>query len=214
MSSFRRAVSVLFSPGKTFGELSERPTWIVALVILLVLGGLVSTLVVQKLDTGAQRDLIRQQLEDGGMRGDELERQVDQAASVMERMRPFFPVIGLVFMVLAYLVIALVLWGSSRLAGGEGPFVRAYSTTLHGLMPQAVSALVSLPLLLTTESIDPEVAQRGSLLASSPAFFAPEDASPALLALLSSFDLFTIWSLVLLVIGFGVTAKISRNAAT
>jgi hypothetical protein len=80
-------------------------------------------------------------------------------------------------------------------------------------MPQAVSALITVPLLLTTESIDPEVAQRGSLLASSPAFFLPEDAPRALQALLSSLDVFSIWCIVLLIIGFGVSNRLSKGAA-
>ena len=213
MSSLRRVVSVLPSPGKTFGELAERPTWAVALIVLLVVGGLVSTMAVQKIDTDGQRALVRERLEDRGLRGDELERQLDQTMSVMERIRPFFPVFGIFGMVLSYLLITLVLWGGMKLAGGETSWGGAWSTTLHGLMPQAVSALVSMPLLINRESIDPEAVQNGSLLASNPAFFLSDEASDVVRTLLASLDFFSIWSIVLLILGFSITARTSKGTS-
>lgn len=213
MSSLRRVVSVLFSPGKTFGELADRPTWAVALVVLLVIGGLVSAMALQKIDTGDRRAMMREQLEDRGLRGDELERQLDQTMSIMERIRPFFPVFGIFGMVLSYLLITLVLWAGMKLAGGETSWGGAWSTTLHGLMPQAVSALVAVPLLMSRKSIDPEAVQSGSLLASNPAFFLSDEASEVLRTVLASLDFFTIWCVVLLTIGFSITARTPKGTS-
>lgn len=213
MTSLRRVVSVLFSPGKTFQEIGERPTWGVALVVLLVVAGISSTVVLSKIDLSSQESMIRDRLEERGMSGEELERAVEQAVTFTEKSKPFWPVAGLVFSVAFYLFAALLLWGGVTLAGGQARFVTALSTTLHGLMPQAVLALLTIPVALSQGTIDPETAQSGSILASNLAVFAPEDTGAGVLALLSSLDFFTIWSVILLIIGFSVTARVSKGAS-
>lgn len=213
MESLKRIVGVLVSPAETFRKIAERPTWVVALVLLLVLGMAVAFAVAQKIDVDAERDMIRQQMEERGMRGDELERQVETIAGINAKVRPFTPLLVLVLGTGAYLLIAVIFLVGARLADGEIDFRRSFATTLHGMMPQGVSALISIPLVLSTDSIDPEAAQTGSLLASNLGFLASEDASAVVRTLLSSIDLFTLWSLVLLVIGYSVVARISKGGA-
>jgi len=211
MSSLQRVVSVLFSPTKTFRELAERPTWLAALLVLLLCGAAASWVVVQRIDPDAQRQMIRQTLEDRGVSGQDLEQGVERGATVYQRIRPFLPVITLVFGLAAYLVVALIFWGLFNLVGGESTFVKAFSTNLHGLMPQALKALVMIPIVFGQGSIDPQAARSGAFLASNLAALAPEDAAAWLTTLLSSVDFFTLWSVVLLVIGFSVTTKVSRG---
>ncbi len=214
MESLKRTVGVLVSPGETFRKIAERPTWAVTLVVLLLLGTAVAFVVAQRIDVDAERDMIRQQIEDRqGLRGDELERQVETIAGINAKVRPFTPLLVLVIGTGVYLLIAVIFMVGARLAGGEIDFRRSFATTLHGMVPQGLSALIALPLVLSRESIDPEAAQSGSLLASNLAFLAPEDALTAVRSLLSSFDLFTLWSIVLLVIGYSIVARLSKGAA-
>lgn len=214
MESLRRLVGVLVSPTATFRKIAERPTWAVALVVLLVLGGVVAFVAVQKLDVEAQRDVIRESIEERqGLRGEELERQVDQIMGVNRTLAPFTPIFGIAFGALGYLLIALLFMVGARLLDGEIDFRRSLATTVHGMVPHGVAALLTIPLLVAQESVDPELLQSGSLLASNLRFLAPEDASAVVTTLLSSVDLFAIWSVVLLVIGYSVVARISKGAA-
>jgi len=162
----------------------------------------------------AQEQMIRHKLEDQGKSGAELDRQVEQISSVNAKLRPFFPVFGVVFSVVGYLLITLVLWGGFTLAGGTASWSGAFSTTLHGLIPQAIKALVMIPVAAGHQTIDPMAAQTGSFLASNLAAFAPADSAIWLKTLLSSFDFFTIWSVALLAIGFAITARVSKGTAT
>lgn len=214
MSGIQRVVSVLFQPTRTFREIAERPTWVAPLLVLLLCSGLASWFVVQRIDSGAQRQMIRQTLEDRGLTGDELDQGVERGAAVYQRIRPFLPVIGLIFAIAAYLVVALIFWGAFNLAGGESTFVGAFSTNLHALMPQALKALVMIPIVIGQGTVDPQAAQSGSFLASNLAVLAPADSALWLRTLLSNVDFFTIWSVVLLIIGFGVTAKVKRGTST
>jgi L-cystine uptake protein TcyP (sodium:dicarboxylate symporter family) len=107
MESLKRLVGVLFAPTETFRKIAERPTWAVALVVLLMLGAAVGVVVAQKLDLDAERDLIRQQIEDRqGLRGDELESQVDRVANINSKIRPFTPALVVVFGTGIYLLVS------------------------------------------------------------------------------------------------------------
>jgi hypothetical protein len=48
------------------------------------------------------------------------------------------------------------------------------------------------------------------LVRSNPAFLVDMKANPVLFSLLSSIDLFTIWTVVLLIIGFAFVARVSK----
>src|SRR5439155_1594626 len=62
-------------------------------------------------------------------------------------------------------------------------------------------------------AIAPREAMNGDLLVSSLGFLAPYDAAPAWAALLSSVDLFSLWTAILLVIGYRTAAKASTATA-
>ncbi|HSP95071.1 MAG TPA: hypothetical protein VLU06_11000, partial [Thermoanaerobaculia bacterium] len=61
------------------------------------------------------------------------------------------------------------------------------------------------------ETVNPQAL--GDLLASNLGFLVPADSSKPLHSLLSSFDIFSLWSLVLFVIGFAAAARVKRGAA-
>jgi|GEM_PF-1180443 len=217
MTSIQRVFSVLFSPGKTFQAIAERPTWAVALIVLLIVGAVGSAVVLSKIDPAAQERMIRDQvehrLEGRGASRAEIDAATEQAVKVSEKIRPIQPVIALVFMTIFYPLVALLFWGGVTLAGGRAGFVQMFSTTLHGLMPLGLQGLISIPIALSQGSLDPKVAESGSLLASNLAVFAPEGGSAVVTALLSSVDFFSIWSIVLLIVGFSVTTRISKSAS-
>jgi hypothetical protein len=100
-----------------------------------------------------------------------------------------------------------------RLTGSEIGFTRSLSVTVHGLLPQGVAALLNIPLALSRSAIAPEEMMSGGVLASSLRPLAPED-SPVLASLLGSLDFFTIWSVVLLILGFRTVARVSTQTAS
>lgn len=214
MESLNRLVAVLWAPTETFRKISERPTWAAALIVLLLIGGGVTWLGYQHVDVDAQRTLVRDQIERrSGLRGEELDQQVDRMMEFNSKIVPFIPVIGVVFSIGFYALVAVLFLVALRLAGGEIGYVQSFATTLHALVPLAVAALVTIPVILSQGTIDPERLQSGTLLASNLSFLAPDDAPKALVALLSSFDLFTVWAVILCTIGYSVVAKVSKGVA-
>jgi hypothetical protein len=80
-------------------------------------------------------------------------------------------------------------------------------------MPLALSSLLSIPVILGLSTIGPEIAETGTYLFSNPAVFAPDGTGPVLMAFLSKIDLFTIWIVILLAIGFHHAAKVKARTA-
>jgi len=214
MESLKRLFTVLFAPTETFRKISERPTWALALIVLLLIGGATSWLALQRIDVDAQRTLVRDQVERRtGLRGEELDRQVDQTMAIAAKVAPFRPVIGTVFLFGFYALVAALFLVAFRLAGSDIGYVQSFATILHGLIPLAIAGLLTIPVILSQGAIDPEHLESGRLLASNLSFFAPDDAPKVLVALLSSFDLFSVWAVILCTIGYSEVAKVSKRIA-
>jgi hypothetical protein len=111
-----------------------------------------------------------------------------------------------------YLIMALLFFLAFKVAG-EIDFPRAFSVTLYSLMPYVILSLITVVLLLGRDTLDAQTLQREGLLMSNLAFLASDESSPAVIALLRSFDFFTLWVLVLMSIGFAIVAKVKTGTS-
>ncbi len=213
-SSAGRVIGALVSPVKTFRSIAERPTWGVALVVLLVISTLVGVLANQRIDPNDARQSIQQRMEKSGQQP--TPEQVDKAMTTMAKFTAVTLWLIPLFVVIVYLVIALLFFAAFRFFGGsEISYKSSFATAVHAFMPGMVAALLTLPVILTHEHLKLKDVQGGNLLASNTGAFAPDSVGPAVRVLLTSVDFFSIWTLILLVIGYKATAKVSTaNAAT
>lgn len=203
-SSFGRIISVLVSPKKTFQAIAERPTWAVAMITLAVIGAIVAFAVVSKVD------MTQVILDGSAAQGREItEEQAEQFAKVT---RWVAPIQGAVASVVFYLLAALVFWVAFKVLGSELGYKKSLAVTVHSMAPGAVAGLFSLVVVMMKKDISVAQLQSGKVLLSNLGALAPEGASPALVAVLSAFDIFTLWVVVLLVVGYRTVAKTSRGA--
>lgn len=208
-SAVGRLLGVLVAPGRTFRSIAERPTWVAPLLLLMLLGAGVGYLVARRMDF---EDMVRQRM---AQQHQELSaEQIDRGVEIAKKFGPIGALVsGIAVLPVAYLLLALIFWTFFRLLGSDLSYLASLSVTLHSLMPNAVSALLTLPLILRLATIKAQDAQRGLLL-SSLAAFAPEGAGPAVKSLLGSVDLFSLWVLILLSLGYRTVARVSASAAT
>ena len=181
-SSFGRLVGVLVSPSKTFEAISAKPSWLIAMVALVIVGLVASTLISGKIDF---EDVIRQSLEEQNRQlGEE---QTQQAIEVGEKIARVTTILGpLVFQPIVYLLLGLVFMVVFKVLGGDLTFVKSLAVTVHGMMPRLVLGLLSIPVILGREEFSAEELQSGGVVMSNAGAFAGEDAGPGLVALLSS----------------------------
>jgi hypothetical protein len=212
-SSFGRLIGVLVSPGKTFRSIAERPTWLVPFLVLMALSLVIGWFLFSRVDP---EEMVRYQF---GKFIDRLPpEQIEQAIHDAENMTTgkrllqigiSLPVAALMYAVLSALFLVVF-----KLMGSEMTFKQSLSTYLHALVPVGVvSALINLPLILTRESISPEEVMGGGVLVASPAILASEETSAVIRSLLGSLNFFTLWTLVLLAIGYRIVARVSIAAS-
>lgn len=205
-NSLGRVVAVLWKPRSTFEAIAARPTWAVAMLVIVVATAIAASIWIPSMDVA---ELIRHRIASSGQNVDAT--QLETVIEFTSRLR-WVMFLGpiLLFQPLAMAVVAFVFYLVFRVTGSEQRYVQSLGVTTHAFLPLAVAALLSIPLLLSRGSISTEEVMSGGVLASNLAFLAPEDASPALRAFLQSLDFFSTWSIVLLGIGYASTTRLPR----
>lgn len=208
-SSLGRLAGVLAAPTKTFESIRERPTWLVPLLTLIVLAVSVSLAANPKVDW---EDVITTQMEKSGR-----EVPAGQIDGIVEFYENWGAAVSIgttaIGYPIAFLVFAGAFFVAFKIQGSDLSYPASLSTTLYAFTPFALSLLLSLPIVLFANEIGYDQIQSGSFLASNLGAFAPDDTSPMMMALLSSLDVFSIWVVALLAIGFSVVARVSRASS-
>lgn len=209
-NSLARIFSVLWKPRDTFESIAARPTWGLALLVIVVLSAVSAAIWIPSIDVA---ELIRERIASSGQNVDAA--RLETIIDVTDRMRWVMflgPVI--VFQPIAVAVVAFVFYLVFRVTGSEQRYEQSLAVTTHSFLPLAVAALLSIPLLLSRGSLSNEELMTGGMLASNLGFLAGEDASPAMRAFLQSLDFFSLWSIVLLGIGYVRTTKLPGLSVT
>lgn len=193
-----RMTGVIVSPSRTFAEIAGRPTWVVPFLTLCVLSIIVSGLLGQKTDW---RSFFERQMSKNA-RLDQMPQ--DQKDRILENQVKYAPTFafafGVIFTPIFVLLVTVVYWGAFNLFNGAAlSFKAAFGIVSHAFVPLIISSLLAIIILLIKArgDVDPE-----HFLASNVAAFLPDDAPKWLAALGQSLELFWIWTLALVAIGF------------
>lgn len=201
---------VLVAPGPAFASLRARPSYAVLLILLAALGSGMAMLVDSRLDLGTFREMMEKQ----SVPAAEIEQAMENKLHPSAGQRVISTIASLGQTVVLFVATAGLLFGLARAFGSELAFRQALSVTLHGLEPlYLVAALLSLPVLLSKESISLMEPMVNGFLLSHLGALASDGAGPVAHAALASVDLFSIWSILLLVLGFRIVGGLSKGAA-
>lgn len=208
-SSAQVAVQTFYQPTRALADAAEGKRFVVPLLLLMVLAFTVSFLMMPRFDFAKT---INDQLDKSGAAAQMTPFQRDEAVATGAKIGKIAGYAGGVLGIpLVTLLIALFVWIGFRVAGGKPPFPATFAVTAHAMLPGAIASILSIPAVLAHDHFTAETAAR--LLPSNLAAFLPDEASTRSVALLSKFDVFTIWSLVLLALGMAQAAKVSRTRA-
>jgi hypothetical protein len=111
----------------------------------------------------------------------------------------------------AILGTALCCWLAFRVAGTKPGLKATVAVSAHALLPLFLSQILIVPAVLLKAPLP--AGDLGRLLPSSLAALLPYQASPVALAAAASLDVFSIWALVLLVLGMARVAGATRLRA-
>jgi len=200
-------VTALTRPGHGLAAVASRRRSLTALAVATLASLLFAATAVPRIDFG--RDVGA----GGGPQAEELTpHQVDEARLQAAKVGAVAGYASaLLGPALAVLGTALALWLAFKVAGTRPDLKGTTAVSAHALLPVFLAQLLAVPAVLLKAPLGPEELPR--LLPSSLAAFLPAGASPVLSALASSFDLFTVWAVALLVIGMAKVAGSSRLRA-
>jgi hypothetical protein len=201
ISPFGRVMGVFFSPKGTFEDIVRKPSWVLPAIILTVFSFAVCVGINQQINW---RQYIVAQIEKNpdtaNMSAEQKEQRIEGGVKFAP---PFTYTVGVVVPVLSMLVVALVMWGAFNLLGGANTnYKTSLSITAHAFMTGLVSSVLYLLILYLKpyNSVDLD-----NPIAANVGAFLPDDAPKWLMALSTSLDLFSFWTMILLAIGFATT---------
>ena len=206
-SSMQRLWMMFTSPAEVFEDIGIKPTWVLAMVILVIVGVGAQAVIMPHVDSEAT---LRAKLEE---RGDDFnEAQIENMVEQGEKVAKFAPIIGLVIGPIMWAIMAAVFFLMLKIVGSDADYSRSLSTTLYGYWPPTLVALVLTSVLVQRLGKVPQEELANVVKASLGAFMSPD--TPAwLLAVGSTISIFNIWAVVLLIIGFSAVGKISKGKA-
>jgi len=201
-----RIFGALFSPVRTFRDIAKRPDLIVPMALIFVISLASVAVMVPRLDYDAMRDRMEaQQKKNPNLSPEQQEKAMRIGIAVAKGAMwtsPFFGLGWLAIMGGIYLL-------GIRLAGGEGNYAATLAIMLYAQMPLVIRRLLNDIILVTKKAVDPEKAQM--LLRSNLAFLTDMKTNPAGWASLAALDIFAIWSVILMIIGFAELPKMTRG---
>lgn len=206
-SSIRSLISTLVSPRDAFAGLAQRPVFGLALAVLVLAG--VAAIYVSMSKVTAE-DLLATIEASGRSLPDEARANPERILSITRWSQV---ATAAILPGLLYAVLAGIFLGVFRLLGSELTYRQSLATTVHGLLPLGVAALLGGVVAMGRETISLQEMKWGGILATHLGVLAGEDTGEVARALLTSIDLFSAWCVALLAIGFQVVARVSRNAA-
>lgn len=198
ISPFGRLVGVIFSPKATFADIVRKPSWLLPVILLAVLGAVAAVALNQKMDW---REYMSQQIEKSprtaSLSADQKQRQIEAGAK-------FAPIGTYVFGIPAPLVVVLIVAGVmlgayNLMAGGNVNYSTSLAIVSHAFVPALIGNLLFLLVLFLKP---PGTLDLDNPVATNAAAFLPEGSAKWLEALAKNVDLLAIWITVLIAIGF------------
>lgn len=205
-SALGRIVGVFLAPARTFASIARRPGFVVPLLIATVLSVIATAVLLPRMDL---ESAIREQM----AARDEVvsEERIEKIVETQKRFSGLVYVWGTLAPTVISLLLAGIFWLSFKAFGWDHTFKQSLGVTAHGYLPNCLAAILLIFFAMRLDKFNP--ADLGDLVRSNPAFLVDRRENPVLHSLLQSFDVFSIWSLVLLVIGYSIAAKVSRGKA-
>jgi hypothetical protein len=204
-------INTFLAPSSTFADIRHNPSWwvpwvltsIVALAFVFVMG--------QKIGF---EQVMRNELAKNPSRAEQFEKlSPEQRARQLEvgaKVTSYFSYATPVFQLLGALIIAGVLLAIFNFgAGAEISFKQSLAIVMYGFLPFVIHGLLGIVSLAV--GVDPEGFNVRNPVATNPAYFMNPLEHKFLYGLLTAVDVFSIWVIVLLGIGYASVSKLKRS---
>jgi hypothetical protein len=200
ISPFGRIVGMFFSPKATFEDIVRKPSWLLPVIIMAVLGLVAAISLNQRIDW---RQFMSQQIEKSPRSAQLTPEQKEQQIEMGAKYAPYSTyVFGIPTPIVIILLVAAVMMGAYNLLAGVGVnFKTALGIVAHSFVPTYLSTVLFMLVLFLKP---PGTFDMDNPVATNVAAFLTDGTPKWLEALCKNIDIFSIWVLVLISIGFAV----------
>lgn len=202
LSQAERVIDTFVAPSKTFEDIRRSAAWWLPVVLMSILGIAYFMMIDKKVgfETVAQKQIAASSRAQQAS-PEQLAQQVRISAIIYKYSGFASPV----FIVIFALIIALVLWGAFNfLLNAELTFSRSMAIVIYSWLPTMVTSILA---IITVTIGDPDNFYLPNPVATNPAYFMdPINSSKFLYGMATSLDIITIWTIVLMGIGFSVNS--------
>jgi Yip1-like protein len=206
LSEPQRLMNMFFAPTKTFEDIKRNPSWWAPWVVTGIFLVIFGATVVQKVDLPR---FIQQQIERSpsaqrrmeNLTPEQREKGIAMQATGTRIAFYAWPVVTLI----GGLLIAVILMAVYNfILGAEVPFSRAMAIVFYSYVPWLISTiLVTVSLLVSS---DPNSIDLTNAMPTNPGFFMDPQGNRFIYAIVSSLDIFNIWTVTLFGLGFSAAS--------
>jgi hypothetical protein len=204
MSAVGRLTNVFLDPKKAFADIAARPSWIVPVVLLIVVG--LAFIFAFTSRVGWERYF--HQIAETNSRMQQMDPQQRETAIQMQI--KFGPIFGYVFGVVGPPLMALIVGGvvllMCKLGGSALKFKQTLAIGAWAMLPRVLAGILAIIVMFIKNPEDFNL--QNPLAFNLGAFMEPPPNSGKFIySLATSFDLFTIWAILLVAVGISVAAR-------
>jgi Yip1 domain len=213
LSQGTRIIDTFIAPSKTFTDIRRSTAWWAPFLIMVLMSTIFVTVAGQKV--GFRKAMENQmqsqpkaQARLDNLPADQREKQLDIGAKFTKVISYCFPIVILIIL----LIFSGLLFGTFKVAGAKNlTFSASLAVVMYASLPGAVRSLLATISLLAGGNVDSFTFQNP--VATNAGYFMNAADNPFLYSLASSLDIFQIWSLVLMGIGFSCVTKMKSGTS-
>jgi len=205
MNFIQRLWGMVFEPGKTFLDIQRKSTWLGIFILISLLSVAVQYSITSRIPREVR---IIKGLEASPIQISEKQKEelLNRPPSAWESYAPLFTP---VFTLIMFLILAGIFLLAFMVAGASLDYKKALSVSFWAMAPPSiVNSLLSILLIYLKDPVTLNVDPAKNLV-SNLGPLVDDRAHPALASLLGSIDVFSIWAIFLLAIGFATIGNTS-----
>jgi len=206
LSPFERIAGIFVSPVETMRDIARRPDFLVPLLLIVLVSLACTAVVMRHIDFASD---IRAGFEDSGrtMSAQQSDRALKWGVTIGKTFAWLSPVLLPAWWAI-YAGIVLLLF---RMFGADMTYGQSFAVKVYSVLPGLLRGIIT-AIVVSTRGMIPARGM-GTIVRSNAAFLVDLKAHPVLFTFLASFDVFTLWALVLSIIGYAYAANVSRTRA-
>jgi Yip1 domain len=201
MAKSGRLFGVLFNPKPTFQDIVARPGWVLPLALICALSAVI-------VGNFSQRNGWRSFLEKEIAKNSSAQRRMEsltpeQREQTLEQQSKVTSVVGYASAIagppIAAVIVAAMLGAFNLFCGTKISFLVSFAIVAYSWVPGILGGLIR---LIMVSRKDPSLIAIQNPVASNPAVFLSEDSPRWMNSLLQSLDIFSIWTMLLMAVGY------------